>query len=125
MIVDIQQSDTIKNRIQSFAYVIAVGAAVCFAVYCVVSSFVRLQSASGGYEVRLESRINPNTASADSLARLPGVGIVRAGAIVEYRKSFNRKNGNSPCFQNCDDLQKVKGIGPKTAQNISQWMRYE
>jgi len=118
-------SDTVKNRIQSFAYVIAVGSAVCFAVCFMASSSIGLHSTSGGYEIGLESRINPNTASAASLARLPGVGIVRAAAIVAYRKSFNRKNGNSQAFQNCEDLQKVKGIGPKTAQNISQWLKFE
>jgi competence ComEA-like helix-hairpin-helix protein len=50
--------------------------------------------------------ININTASADDLDRLPGVGKVIAGRIVEYRKA------NGP-FRNTAELMKVRGITAK------------
>jgi competence ComEA-like helix-hairpin-helix protein len=119
-----RESDTRQKRIQSFAFVISVCVAVCFSCGF-VSNLVRFGSSFGECEIALESRINPNDAPVASLVRLPGIGVGRAGAIVAYRESFSEKNGNSPAFRNCDDLQKVRGIGPKTAQNISQWLTFE
>ncbi|MHC4702067.1 MAG: ComEA family DNA-binding protein [Planctomycetota bacterium] len=113
-----------QNSIQSFAFVIGVCAAVCLC-----GGFVAYpgadESTSGQREIELESRINPNVAPVESLVRLPGLGIVRAGAIVAYRESYNQANEANPAFQNCDDLQKISGIGPKTVQNMSEWMKFE
>jgi len=118
----IQQANTSQNKIQSFAFCLALSAAVFISVCFVVSSLARFGQSC---EIRLESRINPNYAPPASLARLPGIGLVRAEAIVAYRENFSKENGNSGAFRNCDDLQKVKGIGPKTAQNINQWLKFE
>jgi len=57
--------------------------------------------------------------------RLPGIGDVRVKAIIAYRENFSKKNSNSGAFRNCDDLQKVKGIGPKTAEDICEWLKFE
>jgi competence protein ComEA len=54
-----------------------------------------------------DGKININTASADQLEMLQGVGPVYAAKIVEYREQ------NGP-FQTPDELMQVKGIGPKT-----------
>jgi competence ComEA-like helix-hairpin-helix protein len=121
----IQQVEARQNRVQSFAFVIAASVAVCFSTGFVVSSLVEFESASGGCEIQLDEKINPNDASVASLVRLPGIGITRANAIVAYRDDFHKKDGNRPAFRNGDDLQKVKGIGPKTVQNISQWLKFE
>lgn len=110
-----------QKRIQSFAFVISVCVAVCFSLGF-VSEFVGTGQTC---EIELESRINPNDASIASLVRLPGLGVGRAGAIVAYRESFSGKDGGSPAFRNCNDLQKVRGIGPKTVQNISEWLKFE
>ena len=119
--------DTIQakqNKIQSFAFVISVCAAICFS-WSFVSDLVGFESACGRCKIELENRINPNDAPVQSLVRLPGLGIGRAGAIVAYREGPSRKNGEGPPFRNCGDLQKVKGIGPKTVQNISEWLKFE
>ncbi len=110
-----------ENRIKLFSFVIAVGLCVLFCGYFWVSgSSLSEQS----YEIKLNEKINPNYAPVASLTRLPGIGIGRAKAIVDYRENFKEEN-DGHVFRNCDDLQKVKGIGPKIAQNISEWLKFE
>ena len=52
----------------------------------------------------LEGVVNINTASATQLQMLPGVGEVRARAILSERKD---RGG----FKSVDDLRAVKGVG--------------
>jgi len=118
----IQQSDIKQSRIQSFAFVIAASAAVLSSTCFVVCSLAGLRLPVG---IEVEARINPNDAPIASLVRLPGVGISRAEAIVAYRENFAEHEPSRPAFRNCDDLQKVKGVGPKTVKNISEWLKFE
>jgi len=108
---------TRQNNIQSFAFVLSV-----FVALSLCLDFVQCPSAaissSKGQSIEFESRINPNEASVESLARLPGIGPKRAAAIVAYRDNCNR----IPVFRECTDLQNVKGIGPKTIKNIEAWI---
>jgi len=50
--------------------------------------------------------VNLNTASADQLATIPGVGPRMAERIIDYRQ----KNGS---FKKVEDLMNVSGIGEK------------
>jgi len=118
----IQQTEARQNRVQSFAFIIAASMAVLFSVGFTASGFWGVEQLCG---VELDSRINPNKATAASLVRLPGIGIGRAGAIVAYRKNFSKKEGDKPAFETAADLQKVRGIGPKTVKNISRWLKFE
>ena len=113
-----------KNRIQSFAFVISVGIAVCFS-FRFITSLRALESSTVQGESCLQNRINPNEASIESLIRLPGLGVGRAGAIVAYRENFKKKNGKSLAFEDCNDLLNVSGIGPKTVQNMSEWLIFD
>lgn len=113
--------ETGQCKIQSFAFVLSVCAAFCFCLIFVCSSLNSGQIC----EIELESRVNPNNAAVESLVRLPGIGISRARAIVDYRERFSGKSGVDQVFLNCNDLQKVKGIGPKTVQNLDEWLKFE
>jgi competence ComEA-like helix-hairpin-helix protein len=113
-----QQADRSKNKIQAFAFCLALSAAVFVSICFTVSSARGFEQPS---EIRMENRINPNYAPQASLSRLPGVGKGRAEAIAAYREGF----GGNKAFGNCDDLRKVKGIGPKTAANMCEWLRFE
>jgi competence protein ComEA len=68
---------------------------------------------SGGLQTAATSqgRINLNSASASDLEALPGIGVVKAGAIVAYREA------NGP-FESVDAVLDVTGIGPTTLEGI-------
>lgn len=55
--------------------------------------------------------IDPNTASLDELVRLPGIGEVLAGRIIEYREQHGR-------FASVEELTAVSGIGPAVLEAI-------
>ena len=74
--------------------------------------------------VFLESRVNPNEASVSSLIRLPGIGRSRAESIVSYRDDLGAANTEGWAFRSCEDIEKVKGIGPKTAEGICEWLKF-
>jgi len=115
---------TRQNRIQSFAYVIVVFLAFCFSLGFFGGSR-RDKSAFSRCDIELDGQVNPNNAPIESLVRLPGLGIGRAGAIVAYRESYNEQNAGSQAFKNSNDLQKVEGIGPKTVQNINELLKFD
>lgn len=55
--------------------------------------------------------LNLNQATAAELTSLPGVGPVLAGRIVSYRNEHGR-------FKSVDELDKVKGVGPKMLEKL-------
>ena len=59
--------------------------------------------------------LDPNTAPADSLELLPGIGKVLADRIVEYRATHH--------FQREIDVTEVKGIGAKLYEQIRPYLR--
>ncbi|HUS74014.1 MAG TPA: helix-hairpin-helix domain-containing protein [Sedimentisphaerales bacterium] len=117
----VRRAEDRQSKIQSFAFVISVCGCVLLSIGFGGSSLV---GAELSFEIGLDERVNPNDAPIASLVRLPGIGVGRAEAIVAYRENLD-KEGQNKAFQNGDDLQKVKGIGPKTAQNIRQWLTFE
>ncbi|ABB15935.1 helix-hairpin-helix domain-containing protein [Carboxydothermus hydrogenoformans] len=66
---------------------------------------------SGGQE----AKVNINTATAEELDELPGVGPATAAKIIEYREQ------NGP-FATIEDLKKVKGIGDKKFETLKDYI---
>jgi competence protein ComEA len=56
--------------------------------------------------------VNINTADANALASLPGIGSVKAQAIIKDREQ------NGP-YHKLNQLTRVKGIGEKTVERLS------
>lgn len=67
---------------------------------------------AGSQAAVLTRKIDLNTVKAAEMELLPGVGPVLAGRIVADREA------NGP-FASVEDLQRVKGIGPRTVERIS------
>jgi competence protein ComEA len=61
-------------------------------------------------KAKLEGVVNLNTASAEELRLIPGVGPARVRNILAYRKAHP--------FRTVDELARIKGIGRKT---VRQW----
>jgi len=55
--------------------------------------------------------VDLNLAGPEELARLPGIGPSRAGAIVAWRARYGP-------FRGVEDLVRVPGIGPKTVEGL-------
>ncbi|UQF10915.1 helix-hairpin-helix domain-containing protein [Vagococcus lutrae] len=68
---------------------------------------------SGHAQAENETLVNLNTATAQELQTLSGIGEKKAEAIITYRET----NG---AFQTIDDLKKVKGIGEKTFDSLKE-----
>ena len=62
--------------------------------------------------------ININRATESELVSLHGIGSSKAQAIILYREMFGD-------FKTVDDLQKVKGIGPKTIEKNRTRLRVQ
>lgn len=60
---------------------------------------------------QLTNIVNLNSADVAELCTLPGIGEVKAKAVIAYRQE------NGP-FASVDEITKVKGIGPKTLAKI-------
>ena len=57
--------------------------------------------------------VNINTADADALMSLPGIGEVKAAAIIAYRESYGP-------FTSIETLLNVKGIGQATLEGLRE-----
>ena len=62
-------------------------------------------------------RLDVNRASALALSVLPGVGPVRAAALVRGR--------DSQPYSDLGDLRRVKGLGPVTVGAMQRWVQFE
>ncbi len=61
-------------------------------------------------ETAKDGPVNINTATAEELMTLKGIGEKKAQSIIEYRESH--------AFERIEDIMEVSGIGEKTFENI-------
>ena len=108
-----------QRQTQAAAFVMAAILCCLFSMFLAVSHFAETNSTCN---VILDGKINPNKACPASLVRLPNIGPKRAEAIIEYRKNVDP---TTPVFQQSADLEKIKGIGPKTVEKIGPWLCFE
>jgi comEA protein len=69
------------------------------------------QTAAAPAATALQGVVNINTATADELELLPGIGPARARAILEHRKAKGE-------FKQVDDLRDVGGIGDRALEAL-------
>jgi len=70
----------------------------------------------GAHKLAAGQTLDVNTATADELVQLPGVGPSLAQRIIDYRQQYGP-------FQTVDDLQNVPGIGPSKFDRLSPFVR--
>jgi len=98
---------------------IAVLAMIIFALACVaLPTMAAEQTASEKAGPALSGKLNVNSADAQQLTMLPGIGQKTAESIVAYRT----QHGN---FKTVDDLTQVKGIGEKSVEKIKGYIIFE
>lgn len=67
----------------------------------------------GSANLQQKLKIDLNTASAEEIDTLPGIGPIIANRIIEYRKTHG-------IFQTIEEITNVKGIGVKTFEKIKE-----
>jgi len=62
-------------------------------------------------------KININTADKETLMTLPGIGEVKAEAIIKARKKGK--------FNSADDVMNVSGIGEETLKKLKPFLKFK
>lgn len=83
-----------------------------FAAFSWAEDIKTPSAANQSVSVAAAHRLDINAANQEQLASLPGIGPSKAEAIISSRETGGR-------FNNLEDLQRVKGIGAKTAERLA------
>jgi competence ComEA-like helix-hairpin-helix protein len=59
--------------------------------------------------------VNLNTATAEELQQVPGIGPATAEKILQARKSYGK-------FKSVSDLEAIRGIGPKRLEKMRKYL---
>lgn len=84
------------------------------AVLVATAAWAERGKEAGGTQAASAGVVNVNTATAEQLALLPGIGPSRAAAIIEARQ-------RRP-FASVNDLVRVRGIGRATLQRLTPYV---
>ncbi len=68
--------------------------------------------------------VDPNQATAEELARIPGVGVKTAEALVKYRAARREMAEDGRVFLRLADVERVPGVGKKTAENMGEYLAF-
>ena len=72
---------------------------------------VEITESSSPSSIEFGQKININTASAEELTAIKGIGTTRAEQIIALRNELGK-------FSSCEDLLQISGIGPKSLEKI-------
>lgn len=112
-----RQSGLDRAQLSAFS----VAGIVCCVLGVVFAGFCEYKTADS-YSIVIAERINPNTAETGSLVRLPNIGPKRAQSIVDYRETVAE---GERAFKTAQDMEKIKGIGPKTVEGMKDLLCFE
>ncbi len=110
-----ERKEKLENSTAVFAFA---AVAVFLSLFLSLWVYGARHSAAAGItvvETAREARININTASAEELTALSGIGETKAKAIVAYRERHG-------AFSTVEDIIKVYGIGPATFEKIKDYI---
>ena len=93
---------------------IARACALALATACAVALAAQAADPQPG----LTGTVNVNTATAEELQLLPGIGAARAEALIELRK---QRGG----FKSLEQLKDVKGIGDASLERLRPYVRFQ
>src|SRR5437762_10048035 len=72
-------------------------------------------AASAGEKKPPAKPANINTANAEELQQVPGIGPATAEKILQMRKSYG-------AFKSVDDLLAIRGLGPKRLEKMRKYL---
>lgn len=84
-------------------------------IYCLVLFLGICASSVSAKKKPPEKPINLNTANAEQLQEVPGIGPATAEKILKMRKSYGP-------FKSVDDLRAIRGIGPKRLEKMRKYL---
>ncbi len=76
------------------------------------------ENVDAGEKTASGQKINLNTAGAEQLTELPGIGTARAESIIEYRKNVGK-------FQSVEEIMNISGIGQAMFDKIKDRIMVE
>ena len=88
------------------------------ALALVTACAVALAAQAADPQPGLTGTVNVNTATAEELQLLPGIGAARADALIDLRK---QRGG----FKSLEQLKDVKGIGDASLERLRPYVRFQ
>ena len=111
-----------KKRNKKSMFTIIILAFILLIIIVLIIGFQRisynkmiLQQSTIQTEQEEITKVNINNANIEKLIKLPGIGQIKAKAIIHYRENIGE-------FKSLKELIKVKGIGEKTFEKILPYL---
>ena len=116
-----------RRRARSLAlpWLLLLPLAVTVAVQGFAWPAVPAEGEKGALAGLIDGRVDPNAAPWWELAAIPRIGEVTARRIVEYRESRVAAGAGDAVFRRAEDLDDVRGIGPKTVERVRPFLRFD
>lgn len=111
----ISENNEVKDSTKAATATTAAAASTSATTASETSKSVASTETAAASKLAPGTKININTASVEELDKLPGIGHVKAQAIVDYRTT------NGP-FKSPEDIENVKGIKEGTFSKIKDYI---